>query len=79
MSGKPRHSPNFRQSSDRLSPLDALILTIMGTIAAVLILGMPALWLLEGTYKRVDRSNQEQIVWTCNGNGVASCSPYSKA
>lgn len=60
------------------------MLLIFGSVVAVLIIGLPFVYVLEQTLKRIDRVNQEQISWTCNGNGdtgmgISSCRPTSRA
>lgn len=45
----------------------------------MLLVGVPALWIAEMQLRHVDRVNQEQLHWTCNGNGIGNCSLFGRA
>lgn len=70
-----RHSPYLARTR-----LDNAILVLMGIVAALFV-ALIALTMLESTLKRIDRVNQEQIIWRCNGNGGADqqCLPIANA
>lgn len=52
---------------------------ILGSVCALGLVYL-AFSLLEASLARQDRANQEQLVWTCNGNGGAdTCQLIGKA
>lgn len=59
-----------------LTALERVLMLLAGIVAAGIIC-MSALAMLETTLARVDKLNQENLIWSCTNNGANEvCIPY---